>query len=708
VKRNGAAARLELAAALLHAMDVPAVVTDCHGRILAANDRAARLASGVTGVDVIEAVFADADRAVASEALQRVAAGQRWEGVLQVRSEHGPTQRTVLWSPLPGEPTPWGTLLRLAAGSPQVWTGDDEDGSRTHHLARLARVTSELLFVDSIEGVTQVVIGHLADEASATVASLSVLVDDDTLELLGLRGGRQGAADRWARFPVSANTPASMAVRTGEPVLLRGTQEINQRFPDLESAAEGERTILCLPLRASGASIGVLTMSFPGAQGPDEGLLEFFGIAADACAQAVARLRSAGEAADRATKLQYLAQASAELGSSLDYEVTLRRVADMAVPWFADWCAISLEQDGLLRTLAVAHMDPAKVRLALEFQERWPADPTVDRGSYRVLRTGQSELTPEITDEMIEAVISDPEQLEIIRALDFRSAMVVPLRTERQTLGVVTWVAGRDGRRFDTADLSMGEDLARRAATAIDNAQLHSEQRQLASQLHEAVLPSTMPQVEGAEIVAEYQPSGRTDVGGDFYDAVVLGPDRVALVVGDVMGRGVAAAARMAQTRAAVRALVALDPRPSAVFAGLDRVFEREGIEELVTMVYAVVELTTGTCTVASAGHPSPLVVPPAGAVRSVDATGVLLGAGGGVRHEVSVTLEPGATLVLFTDGLFERRGEDVDEGLARITDLAARLRDGALAESLVELVEAGRDPTRDDDVAALALRRRE
>lgn len=709
MKANGAAARLELAAALLHAMDVPALVTDCHGRVLAGNDGASRLASGLAGADVVPAVFADADQAVATAALARVAAGQRWEGVLKVRSGRGPTQRTVLWSPLPGEERPWGTLLRIAVGSPQVWTGDDEDGSRTHHLARLARVTSELLFVDSIEGVTQVVIGHLADEASATVASLLVLDDvDDTLQLLGLRGGREGAAERWARFPVAANTPASMAVRTGEPILLRGAREIRERFPDLELAAEGERTILCLPLRASGASIGVLTMSFPGAEGPDEGLLEFFGIAADACAQAVARLRSAEDAADRATKLQYLVQASAELGSSLDYEVTLRRVADMAVPWFADWCAISLEQDGLLRTLAVAHMDPAKVRLALEFQERWPADPTVDRGSYRVLRTGESELTPEITDEMVEAVISDPEQLEIIRALDFRSAMVVPLRTEHRILGVVTWVAGRDGRRFNSADLAMGEDLARRAAMAIDNAQLHSEQRQLAAQLHEAVLPSTLPQVDGAEIVAEYQPSGRTDVGGDFYDVVVLGPDRVALVVGDVMGRGVAAAARMAQTRAAVRALVALDPRPSAVFAGLDRVFESEGIEELVTMVYAVVELSAGTCTVASAGHPAPVVVAPAGPVRSVDATGVLLGAGGGVRPEAVVTLEPGATLVLFTDGLFERRGEDVDEGLARITGLAARLRDGGLAESLVDLVEMGRDPTRDDDVAALALRRRE
>jgi serine phosphatase RsbU (regulator of sigma subunit) len=205
--------------------------------------------------------------------------------------------------------------------------------------------------------------------------------------------------------------------------------------------------------------------------------------------------------------------------------------------------------------------------------------------------------------------------------------------------------------------------------------------------------------------VAEYQPSGRTEVGGDFYDAVALGPRRVALVVGDVMGRGVAAAARMAQTRAAVRALVALDPEPAAVFAGLDRVFESQGIEELVTMVYAVVDLDAGTCRVSSAGHPGPLVVPAHGPVYSVETTGVLLGAGGGWRPEVSVILDPGTAIVLFTDGLFERRGEDVDLGLSRIADAATSLRRGELSEALVTMVDLGRDPTRDDDVAVLVMR---
>jgi serine phosphatase RsbU (regulator of sigma subunit) len=122
--------------------------------------------------------------------------------------------------------------------------------------------------------------------------------------------------------------------------------------------------------------------------------------------------------------------------------------------------------------------------------------------------------------------------------------------------------------------------------------------------------------------------------------------------------------------------------------------------------VYAVVDLAAGTCTVASAGHPAPLIVPTSGPAWSVEATGVLLGAGGGPRTAVTVPLDPGAAVVLFTDGLFERRGEDVDEGLSRIAEVAGSLRLGALPTALVDMVDVGRDPTRDDDVAALVLRR--
>jgi hypothetical protein len=378
----------------------------------------------------------------------------------------------------------------------------------------------------------------------------------------------------------------------------------------------------------------------------------------------------------------------------------------MAVPWFADWCAISLEQDGLLRTLAVAHVDPAKVELAAELQRRFPADPASSQGSYHVLRTGESQLTPYISDEMMQALVPDPEQLEGVRKLNLRSAMVVPLKTERRTLGVVTWVAGEQGRRFGPADLALGEDLARRAAVAIDNALMHSEQKELAAQLQRAVLPAELPEVSGWSLAAEYHPSGTTEAGGDFYDVLQLDDDRVALVVGDVMGRGVKAAATMAQVRSAVRTLIAVDPDPELIFARLDTLFDNLGIEDLVTVVYAIADRTEESLTVLSAGHPAPAVLTSQGGTRAVNAEGRLLGAGGAARQAVRVPFEVGDVVLMFTDGLVERRDEGLDEGLRRLAGSLGHLGQAEMRAGLSTVIAELHDSTRDDDVAALALRR--
>ena len=150
----------------------------------------------------------------------------------------------------------------------------------------------------------------------------------------------------------------------------------------------------------------------------------------------------------------------------------------------------------------------------------------------------------------------------MVRELNLRSAMAVPLVAHNRVLGVITWVAGDQGRRFDEHDLAFAEDLARRAAVAIDNAQLHTELREMAIRLQRAVLPTAMPRIEGWEVAAHYSPAGHLDAGGDFYDVIPLDGGRVAIFIGDVMGRGVDAAAAMAQMRAAIRALVAVDPEP--------------------------------------------------------------------------------------------------------------------------------------------------
>ncbi len=578
----------------------------------------------------------------------------------------------------------------------------------TARLTGLGRVLGELAAAQDLQAVTDIVVHHMADVVGATVSSLSLVVAEDTLALMGLRGARPGAASKWATFPISAATPASEAARTGRTIVLRGREAILRRYPDLELAAEGERSMVSLPLRVGERVLGVVGLSFPGRLELEPSELEFHQLLADVCAQTVDRIRARETAADRATRLRFLAEASAELASSLDYEATLGNVAWLAVPAYADWCSVSLEQDGVLRTLAVAHQDREKRALVLDYQRRFPPDPDAGSGSYRVLRSGRSELVAEITDAVLAETLTDrPEALELVRELGFRSALSVPLQARGRTFGVMTWVSGEDGRRFTAEDVAFGEDLGRRAATAIDNALLHSEVRDFADRLHEVVSPPALPQVEGWELAAVYSPAGRLDVGGDFYDAIPLGDGRLALVIGDVMGRGVRAVTAMAQVRSAVRTLVAVDPTPTAVLGGLDLLFERFPTDQLVTACYVLADPGRGRLDVGLAGHPAPLVVDASGTGRFLDeAQGLILGVRTSPRDQVSVPFGTGQALVLYTDGLVERRTEDLDAGRARLLEALPCVRGVGLAEALEKLSDGVRDHTRDDDVALLGARR--
>jgi signal transduction histidine kinase/CheY-like chemotaxis protein len=176
---------------------------------------------------------------------------------------------------------------------------------------------------------------------------------------------------------------------------------------------------------------------------------------------------------------RFLADASAALAGLVDYESTLQKVARLAVPSFADWCIVDmLDEDGSLRRLAVAHVDPAKVELAHELRRRYPPDPQTSQGPWGVVRTGKPEVVPEITDDRLAASVTDAGLLRILRGLGLRSYMGVPLSARGQVLGVLTFVAAESGRRYDDADLTVALDLAQRAAVAIENARLYQAVRE--------------------------------------------------------------------------------------------------------------------------------------------------------------------------------------------------------------------------------------
>jgi PAS domain S-box-containing protein len=177
--------------------------------------------------------------------------------------------------------------------------------------------------------------------------------------------------------------------------------------------------------------------------------------------------------------LKFLAQASAELASLVDPQSTLDRLAFLAVPFFADWCAIDLlQEDGSLKRVAVAHADARKVQLAHEFHRRFPPDPNMAHGTWSVIRSGRAQMVSEVTNDLLEQAISDPVRLKIMKELGVRSYIAVPLSTHGRTLGAITFFAAESGRLYQAEDLALAEDLARRAAVALENADLYRTVRQ--------------------------------------------------------------------------------------------------------------------------------------------------------------------------------------------------------------------------------------
>src|SRR4051794_10508634 len=524
----------------LDALAESVLVADAQGRVTYANVASQRLlgvrAELLQGRLIVEAAFTPDDQDAFREAAAQVFAGVPWLGELDVAHADGSTVRAeVSCAP----------IRRAGATTGLLCVLNELGGARSRvHVARrladritgLARVAAELATAEDLDTVTKVVISEAADAVGATVGSLSLLVDDDTLALAGLRGGRDGAAARWTRFPVDSNTPAGDVARSGESLVLLGRDAIHARYPDLERAADGERSMVVLPLRMTGRTIGVMTWSFPGRRRIDVAEMEFYAVIADSCAQAIERIRAQEESARQAARVQFLADATSKLSESLDYQRTLAEVARMTVPTFADWCAIDLVEDDRLHRLAAEHVDPDKVALAVELQSRYPAQREAG-GVWEVIRSAETLLVPEITDEMITPTAIDDEHLQVLLTLQLRSVIIVPLVARGSVLGAMTLVMAESDRRYDDSDLGFASDLGRRAAIAIDNSDLHTETLEAAERLQRAVLPELPEQIPGWQVASFYSPAGRTDVGGDFFDILPQPDGQLVVLVGDVMGR---------------------------------------------------------------------------------------------------------------------------------------------------------------------------
>ena len=417
------------------------------------------------------------------------------------------------------------------------------------------------------------------------------------------------------------------------------------------------------------------------------------------------------DAKDAELRQRFLAEAGQLLASSLDYEQTLERVAGMIVPRLADWCGIDMvDERGEVVNVAVAHADPAKVEMAHDLRERYPPDLDAPTGVPAILRGGPAELYRNVPDDLLVAGARDDEHLRILREVGFRSAMAVPVRLGEQTLGAITLVNAESGRVFDEDDLAFAQDLALRAATAVQNSRLYMAQERVAHTLQASLLPDRLPDVPGWELHAAYQAGERgADVGGDFYD--VIGVDAGHMVVlGDVTGKGVEAAALTSLVRHSARMAARFDARPARVLAHVNKVLREQSRLSLVTVVCALVETgdERARVTIASAGHPLPLLRRPGTAPDTLGAYGVLLGVDGDEDWtEAAVEVAHGDTLLFYTDGVTETPGDAARFGEPRLCEAMARAADGPAAlvaeiERSLREFQAGETL---DDRAMLALR---
>ncbi|MFG2119434.1 SpoIIE family protein phosphatase [Streptomyces sp. NPDC048710] len=399
-----------------------------------------------------------------------------------------------------------------------------------------------------------------------------------------------------------------------------------------------------------------------------------------------ARRAAAREAAAARRNLALLNEAGARIGNSLDLETTARELLDVVVPGFCDLATVDLYQ-GLLTgdetPPGLADGSAALRRVAF-------ASAVSDApfsGSGEPVAVGAVHHFP-FNSPCADALrTARPQRVPAEDGGLVQSMLVVPMVAHDTVVGLAQFARTKGSEPFGDRDRDLAVELAARAAVCIDNARLYRREHERALILQRSLLPPGDPEASGLDIACRYLPgNAATEVGGDWFDVIELPGHRTALVVGDVMGRGLRAAVAMGELRTAVRTLALLDLEPAEVLSALDEIARGlgtpGGVQQatraarqprdadlsevyLATCVYAVYDSVTRRCTFANAGHLPPVLVEPGEAALMLDVPpGMPLGVGGEPFEEVEVELPEGALLALYTDGLVESRDHPLDEGL--------------------------------------------
>ncbi|MEU5768363.1 SpoIIE family protein phosphatase [Streptomyces asoensis] len=661
---------------LLDLLKVAAVVLDAHGHIALWSPEIEQLL-GYSAQEALRQradtlLVAPGDRSRGRELFAQVAAGERWAGVFPLRHRDGSERavefRTMRLLDDEGRPH----LLGLAADATTV-RGVERDLALSHSLVEqtpvgIAVFDNELRWVgvnpalERMNGVPE------ADVVGRRVGDVLPGLDVAAIE-----------------------SRMRHVLATGRPLL--DQQTIGRTAADVEERAYSEsyHRIEDTNGRVLGLAMAVLDVT--------------------------ERQQAAAEVARARRRLAVVADAGVRIGTTLDLRQTARELTDVTVPHVADLAAVDILES------VVAHgtITPVPGHAPAEFRALavaagyatdaiHAADPVGELATYgpsriitRCVRSARPVLIGRVEPRMMRRIARDANAARTLREAGVHSYLALPLTARGKVLGTLSLYRTVNARPFDEQDRLLASELAARAALCIDNARLYGRERAAALTLQRSLLPSAPAHREGLDIAARYRPA-LSEVGGDWYDVLPLGPRRTGLVVGDVMGKGVQAAAIMGQLSSATRALARLDLPPAELLRHLDDIAGSLG-DAIATCVYAVCDLERGVCTLSSAGHLPPVLTRDDTTTELVDIPGgVPLGVGGADFGTAEVELSPGTLLTLYTDGLVENREEPIDTGLATLTGFL-RGTSGRPLERTGDALLGALRPEPDDDVALLLAR---
>lgn len=598
---------------------------------------------------------------------------------------------------------------RLLAAEHVARTTAEQAASR---LGRLQQLTALLSDARTTSDVTDLLAGHAREALDAVGMAVMLLSRDAAaLELVHAEGYDPEVLASYRRVPLDVSTPAGDAVREGAPVFLPGVRERDARYPAFAGHSARELASAVLPLAVEERTFGVLAASWEGRRDFDDDEQRFLLAVADQASQALDRARLAEAERRAADRERFLARILEELSATTDDERALSRVANLLLPHFADSCSVYLQDERGLRRIATAHTDP-ELQSVVEALAARDGAYTSNPVLLEVARTGEASMAPDVPDELLDTLVPDEEHRALIRRLQIRSGMVVPIVARGRSLGVLGMAMGPSQRRYDDDDLTIVADLAQRVGQAIDAARAQRDRLAQVRTLQRSLLPPRLPHVEGLELAARYVFAKATDVGGDFYDVAAAGAGIWTVTIGDVCGKGVEAASLTALCRYTARAAGLRERSPAAILGVVNEAILVQDVgERFATMVVIMAQPLEGRVDIrlAVGGHPLPLLLAREGGIVPLGQPGTAVGL---VREaefsDVAHVLSPGDMVVLVTDGYLEARSPEghFDPDLFPATVERVRgMTAAAAAAALEEAVLAFSGGAPRDDMAVVVLR---